>query len=162
MNSLANCGIYGDHDDSDIVIHDDPPAAWQRAWRQGIAPQLTTEGLQGLQKALQENNPALITGATTFPPPLHCVADWPVQGCCPLCWLLLDGKNPHEVSVGQLEERFAQACCRADQLLGEPAAVRYFLNEVDEWTREELRQNLLPEVDLALTQRQPAKQGGAA
>ena len=52
---------------------------------------------------------------------------------------------PHDVTVGQLEERFAQACQRADQLLGEPAAVRYFLNAVDEWTRPELIKNLPPQ-----------------
>src|SRR6266404_2857675 len=129
--------------------------AWQRAWRDGIVPQLTIAGLQGLKAALERDDPCLITGATTFPPPLQCVTDWPVERCCPLCYALLDGKQPHEVSVGLLEDRFAAACYRADQLLGEPAAVRYFLNQVDGWSREELRQNLLPEIKLALAQREP-------
>jgi hypothetical protein len=74
-----------------------------------------------------------------------------VEACCPLCYALLDGKQPYAVSVGPMEERFAQACWEADQLLGEPAAVRYFLNWVDETPRQQMRQELLAEVKLALT-----------
>ena len=67
---------------------------------------------------------------------------------------LLEGRKPHEVSVGPLQERCAAACYRADQLLGEPAGARYFLNAVDEWSRNELIANLLPEVERALSRRQ--------
>lgn len=154
MISLTKCGIHGDHDDSDIVLHDDPPTAWQRAWRQGILPQLTTKGLRGLQAALVKNDPRLITGATTYPPPLQCVAQCPVEGCCPLCFALLDGLEPHHIEVGSLEERLAAACWQADELLGEPTAVSYFLNAVDEWSRQDLIRNLLPEIKRALAQRQ--------
>jgi hypothetical protein len=129
---------------------------WQRAWRDGFVPQLTTRGLQGLCTALQENSPRLITGATTQPPPLQCTATWPVEGCCPVSFALLDGCKPYHVSVGALEERWAMACYQADQLLGEPAACRYFLNQVDEWSRVDLLRNLLPEVELALAEREPA------
>jgi hypothetical protein len=45
--------------------------AWRRVWRSGIVPQLTTEGLRGLLKALEKDSPRLITGATTSPPPLR-------------------------------------------------------------------------------------------
>jgi hypothetical protein len=130
--------------------------AWQHAWRDGFVPQLTTQGLKGLCKALQENSPRLITGATTNPPPLQSVTNWPVDGCCPVFFALLDGRRPYEVSVGALEERWAMACYRADQLLGEPAACRYLLNQIDEWSREDLLRNLLPEVELALAQRETA------
>jgi hypothetical protein len=127
--------------------------AWQRVWQEGIVPQLTTKGLQGLQKALEQDSPRLIAGATTSPPPLQCMANEPVEGCCPLCYALLDGKQPYAVSVGPLEQRFAEACWDADQRCGEPGAIRYFLNAADEWSRPELIKNLLPEVRLALTQR---------
>src|SRR5438477_2064089 len=126
MTSLSKCGITEDFDDSDIVIHDNPPTAWQRAFRIGILPQLSTLGLQGFRDALRRNDGRVIQGATSYPPPLQCMEDEPVEGCCPLCWLLLEGKKPHEVSVGPLQERFAAACYEADQLLGEPAGVRYF------------------------------------
>jgi hypothetical protein len=81
------------------------------------------------------------------------VAKEPVEGCCPLCYALLGGKQPYAVSVGPLEERFAHTCWEADQLIGEPAAIRYFLNWIDETPREQMRQELLAEVELALTQR---------
>src|SRR5437870_5220638 len=97
-----------------ILITEPALAAWQRAFRVGIVSQLTTAGLEGLRKALEQDDPRLITGATTNPPPLHCVADWAVEGCCPLCFALLDGRKPYEVSVGPMEERFAQACWNAD------------------------------------------------
>lgn len=143
----------------DIVITEDPPTAWQRAWRVGIAPQLSVEGLRGLQTALKNDDPRLITGATTNPPPLACMEREPVQGCCPLCFGLLDGSSPVAVSVGPLEECFAAACYRADQLLGEPAACRYFLNAVDEWSRPDLIRNLLPEVERALAERERQEAG---
>jgi hypothetical protein len=130
--------------------------AWQHAFRHGIVPQFTTKGLQGLRKALQENSPKLITGSTMLPPPLQCTIDWQVEACCPLSYALLDGLSPYAVCVGRLDELFAMACYRADQLLGEPAAVRWFLNTVDEWTRGDLLRNLLPEVELALAQRETA------
>ena len=159
MNSVQlndQCGIYGDLDDSDIVITGEPIAAWQRAFRVGLAPQLSAKGLEGLAAALERDDARLITGATTSPPPLQCVAAWPVEGCCPLCFALLDGQPPNAVMVGELEERFAAACWEADQRLGEPAACRYLLNAVDEWSRPELIGNLLPEIKRTLAQRQPA------
>jgi hypothetical protein len=129
---------------------------WRRVWRDGIAPQLTTKGLQGLKAALVRNDPRLITGAICYPPPLLCMQHQPVQQCCPLSWALLEGHLPEAVSVGPLEQRFAECCWTACERLGEPGAIRYFLNAVDEWSRDELRQNLLPEVDWALTQQDQA------
>jgi hypothetical protein len=149
------CGIHGDYGDRDIVRQPDPESlqAWQHVWRKGIVPQLTVAGLEGLKKALEENRRSLLTGATTFPPPLQCMQNEPVEGCCPLCYALLDGNRPEYVSVGALEERFAEACFRADQLCGEPGAIRWFLNAIDEWSRPELLQNLLREVNRTLAQR---------
>jgi len=128
-------------------------ASWQRAWRDGIVPQLTIVGLWHMKAALERNDPRMVAGASIVPPPLQSVLDFPVQACCPLCWALLDGLEPHQASVGLLEERFALACRRADELLGEPAAIRHFLNQIDEWTRQDRIWNLLPEVHRALAQR---------
>ena len=52
--------------------------AWQLVWRHGIAPQLTTTGLLALRQALESDDGRLIQGATTEPPPLQTVLDWPV------------------------------------------------------------------------------------
>ncbi|MBX9582421.1 MAG: hypothetical protein K2X87_19125, partial [Gemmataceae bacterium] len=58
-------------------------------------------------------------------------------------------------SVGEVEEFFARACFEADQRLGEPAACRWFLNWFDDTPRDQMRRELLPEVDRALAERLP-------
>jgi hypothetical protein len=137
------------------ILHTEPaPTAWQHVWRVGLAPQLSTRGLQALHKALSWDDPRLLQGSTTSPPPLQCVSGWPVRGCCPLCYALLDGEEPGSITASRLEERFAQACYSADMLLGEPAAVRYFLNYVDETPRDVMRRQLLAEIERTLAQRQ--------
>jgi hypothetical protein len=127
--------------------------AWQRTFRLGFAPQMTTRALEALRSALESDDARLITGATTLPPPLQAVAEWPVKAACPIGlsgWL---GESLE--SVGQVEEYFARLCYEADRRLGEPAACRYFLNWVDDTQREEMRQALLVEVLLALIGRTP-------
>jgi hypothetical protein len=56
-------------------------------------------------------------------------------------------------TVGEVEEYFARICFEADQRLGEPAAVRYFLNWFDDTPRVEMRRELLDEVNGTLAER---------
>jgi hypothetical protein len=58
-------------------------------------------------------------------------------------------------TVSEVEEFFARACFETDQRLGEPAACRWFLNWYDETPREEMRRQLLAEVNRSLAQLQP-------
>lgn len=127
--------------------------SWRIVWRNGFVPVLSTLGLFALRDALRTDDPRLVQGATTAPPPLLCVQDWPVEAACALgvCgWLgdLLD-------TVGQVEEHFAKCCFEADQRLGEPAACRWFLNWFDDTPRDDMRRDLLAEVELALADRLP-------
>lgn len=127
--------------------------SWRIVWRAGLCPMLTLAGLRALRTALQEDDPRLVQGATTTPPPLSCVQDWPVEAACALgvsAWLG-DGLE----TVGQVEEFFAKCCFEADQRLGEPAACRWFLNWFDDTPREEMRRELLAEVELAIAERVP-------
>jgi hypothetical protein len=131
--------------------------SWRKTWRDGVVPQLSIQALDRLRKALMNDDPHLLQGVTTQPPPLQCVQDWPVEGACALgyCGWRGDGRE----TVAQVEEFFAQACYEADQRLGEPAAVRYFLNWYDDTPRPEMRRQLLAEVNRALAHRlgdQPA------
>jgi hypothetical protein len=123
-------------------------ATWQRVFRQGLLPQFTKKSMEAFYAALLRDDPRIITGATMAPPPLSCMEGEAVERCCPLCWLLLDGRKPYEVSVGPLDERFAKACFECDQLMGEPASARAFLNAVDEWDRETMRKNLMAEIEV--------------
>ena len=124
---------------------------WRQVWREGVAPQLSTAGLESLQKALQGDDERLLQGATTSPPPLQCVRDWAVEGACVIGYCGWQGDGLETVS--QVEEFFAQVCFEVDKTLGEPAACRWFLNWFDDTPRAEVRGLLLAEVNRSLAQR---------
>ncbi len=111
--------------------------SWRRVWRDGLVPLLSTTGLEALRRGLADDDARLLQGATTTPPPLQCVHDWPVEAACALgyCGWVGDGLE----TVGEVEEFFARICFEADQALGEPAACRWFLNWFDEAPRQEMR-----------------------
>ena len=128
-------------------------ASWQIAWRDGIAPSLSTAALEALAAGLAWDDPALIRGATTNPPPLESLKDCPVEAACAVCYGAWKGDG--RATVGEVEEVFAGVCHMADEALGEPSAVRYFLNWFDDTPREEARLLLLAEVGIALAERRP-------
>ena len=130
--------------------------SWQMAWRNGILPQVSVSGLISLKEALKTNDRRLQQGATTNPPPLMCVKDWPVEGCCPIGFTGWKAQDESINTVGEVEEHFAKVCYNCDKLLGEPAACRYFLNWWDTTPREEAFKLLLEEVELALANHQLA------
>jgi hypothetical protein len=124
---------------------------WRKTWRNGFAPLLSTNGLQALRSVLVDDDPRLVQGSTTMPPPLMCVQDWPVEHACALgvCGWLGDGAN----TVGEVEEYFARLCFEADSNLGEPAGCRWFLNWFDDTPRNEMRREMIAEVDVELVRR---------
>jgi len=130
-------------------------ASWQITWRNGIVPQLSTPALNALAAGLACNDPAVLQGATTNPPPLESLKDCPVEAACALCYG--PWKGDRLATVGEVEEFFAGVCHMADVALGEPAAVRYFLNWIDDTPREEARLLLLAEVGIALAERRLVK-----
>jgi hypothetical protein len=79
------------------------------------------------------------------------VQDWPVEGACALTYCGWHGEGLQ--TVAEAEEFFARICFEVDQKLGEPAACRWFLNWFDETPREEMRRQLLVEVNRTLSQR---------
>jgi hypothetical protein len=128
---------------------------WRSVWREGVAPLLSTPALTALCKALENDDSRLIQGATTTPPPLSCMMDWPVECACALGYCGWQGDELE--TVGEVEEFFAQTCFDIDQRMGEPAGCRWFLNYFDETPREQMRRELLPEVELALQSRKEEK-----
>ena len=125
--------------------------SWRRVWRVGLAPLLSVEALAALRKALVEDDQRLIQGATSSPPPIPAYEDFPCGGCCLLGYLGWQGEGLE--TVGEVGSFFAAMCYRIDQRVGEPSGVRWLLNEYDEWPRDTMRAMLLPEVDLALSNR---------
>lgn len=136
-----------------------PPIPWQKVWRDGVAPNIPTKGLQALRWALEHDDPRLIQGATTTPPPMECVQNWPCEAGCLVSYpFAFDDPETSPVvsnkTVGETEEWFAKICFEADQAIGEPAGVRYLLNWFDDTPREQMRQELLEEVNLTLKGRE--------
>jgi hypothetical protein len=131
--------------------------SWRKVWREGLAPLLSTAGLESLKQALEQDDPRLQQGATTTPPPLQCVQDWPVEGACAIgfCGWQGDGLE----TVGDVEEFFARTCFEIDQRVGEPAGCRWFLNWFDETPRDEMRRLLVAEVNRTLAARRPSDFG---
>lgn len=122
--------------------------SWKEVWRKGIGPLLNRKELEALRDALVNDDPRLIQGATTTPPPLQYVQDWPTEAACALgyCGWQGDGLT----LVKDVEEFFARKCWETDQALGEPAAIRWFLNTYDDWPRDEMRREMIIEVQRSL------------
>ena len=128
--------------------------SWRRVWREGFVPSLPSAGLEALRVALRDDDPRLIQDATTTPPPLMCVQDWPCEAGCVLAYIgavMQGGFNA--ATVGEAEQFFAKCCFEADQRLGEAAACRWFLNWFDDTPRDEMLHELLGEVDRAIEHR---------
>jgi len=126
--------------------------SWRKVWREGLAPLLSTTSLEVLRRALLSDDSRLLQGATTTPPPLQCVQDWPVEAACALGYCGWQGEGLE--TVAEVEEFFARMCFEIDQRMGEPAACRWFLNWFDETPRDEMRRGLLAEVNRNLAERQ--------
>ena len=131
--------------------------SWRKVWREGLAPQISVAGLEALARGLANDDPQLLQGATTTPPPLQCVQEWPVEAACVLGYCGWQGEGLE--TVAEVEEFFAKACFEADQILGEPAACRWFLNWYDDTPRDEMRRLLLAEVNRTLAQRRAESRG---
>ncbi len=125
--------------------------SWRKVWREGVDPVLSLEGLQALERALKTDDPRLLQGATTTPPPLQSVMDWPVEAACALglCGWLGDELD----TVGEVEEFFGRVCWEVDRKMNERAGSRWFLNAYDEWPRPVMIAKLLPEVQRSLALR---------
>jgi hypothetical protein len=126
--------------------------SWRKVWRDGLAPLLSTPALHALRRALADDDPRLVQGVTTSPPPIVSLAGWPVEAACATAYCGWQGDGLQ--TVGEVEEFFASMCFMMDQRLDEPAGCRWFLNWFDETPRDIMRRALLPEVALSLASRE--------
>lgn len=124
---------------------------WRRVWREGIAPQLTVYELSGLAHAIASDDPKLIQGATTSPPAFGAFLKLQCEAACAIGYCGWLGDEPR--TVGEVEAFFQRVCDGADAAMEAPAALRYFLNWVDDTPRDEMRRQLLAEVHVALSAR---------
>ena len=126
-----------------------PPLAWQLAWRDGIAPQLSTAGLKALERALADDDPRLIQGCTVAPLAAVCGPWAPAQGCCPIGFSFWQGDGVATVGdVAASVNHVIADCTRISNV----SAV-WFLNFVDSLDRVTMRHALLDEVRFVLRER---------
>lgn len=126
--------------------------SWRTVWRKA-APLLPTKGLEALGRALRADDPRLVQGCTTPPPPLVCVQGWPTEAACLLGYCGWQSGTLKDETVECVEEFFARTCYEIDQIMGKPADCRWLLNWYDETPRDRMRAELLPEVELELARR---------
>lgn len=124
--------------------------SWRLVWRLGMQPSLPTAGLRRLLQFLRNDDKRWVQGATTSPPPLMVVRDWPIEAGDAIAIAAVDD---FDCTVGEAEEAFARVCFECDQRLGEPAACRWQLNWHDDSPRDEVRRELIAEVELELARR---------
>jgi hypothetical protein len=124
---------------------------WREVWRKGLAPLLSKAGLEAVRVGLVGDDVRILQGATTNPPPLHCVANWPAEAACVIGYCSWQGDGLE--TVAEVEEYFTRTCFAIDQRLGEPGACRWFLNWYDETPRAEMRGLLAAEVSRGLAER---------
>jgi hypothetical protein len=128
--------------------------SWRKVWRDGLAPLASTGQLEALRDALAGDDPRLLQGATTNPPPLLCLEDRPVEAACAVGIMGVEACGGWgEATVGAVEEVFVGLCHEIDKRVGEPAGCHWFLNWADETPRDEMRRELLAEVSRELAGR---------
>src|SRR6266511_3011955 len=82
--------------------------SWRKVWRDGLAPLLSTEGLEALRRALESDDARLLQGATTTPPPLQCVQDWPVEAACGVGFCGWPRDEMRRLLLGEVNRTLAQ------------------------------------------------------
>lgn len=117
---------------------------WRSVWRVGIAPTLSDAALAALGKGLEEDSKFILQGATTSPPPLAAVADWPCEAACPLGYAGWKGDGVE--TVGAVESFLERVCVESDRLTGDRGSARHLLNWVDDTPRAVVRRELGAEI----------------
>jgi hypothetical protein len=129
---------------------------WQQVWRDGLAPILSDRALQALQEGLERLEPTLLQGATTLPQPIAASRDWKCEGGCAIAYCGWRGEGL--MTVGEVEEFFANCCAQADLRLGYVGACVDFINFFDEGNINEVRVLLGTEVKLEQQRRLDKRQ----
>ena len=133
--------------------------SWRLVWRDGFVPVLSTAGSGSAAGRPPGRRPAAHPGQHHHPAPAHVRAGLAGRGRL-RPRRSAAGRATDLETVGQVEEFFARGCFEADQRLGEPAACRWFLNWFDDTPRDEMRRELLAEVERALADRAARRAAG--
>lgn len=126
---------------------------WRQCWRLGFAPHLPTKGLEALAKALREDDPALIQGESVRPNVPFDGTPKRATGACAVAYCAWSRTTRRGDMILELEQKFADICARVDNSFEYLPSTRRFLNWYDRTPRDEMRAELLPEVEMELESR---------
>jgi hypothetical protein len=131
---------------------------WRRILRDGLLRSLTDAELHALRRGLADDDPALLQGMMTLPPPMEILGDWQVEGADLLAYPGWRGRELK--TVKEVEERAWALCSAIDARLGDGAA-KELLGWYDATPRPDVIHTLLGETERELMIRM-ARQAGAA
>jgi len=123
-----------------------PAPAWEQVWW-AVEPSLPLAGLEALETALADDDPALVQGCTVYgrPTKMACLIAYAV-------WQGLGLTDPDDV-----EQAFGRVLFEADERLGECGGTRWLLTPWDAWPRKEAFAALLPLVTEARRAREESQ-----
>ena len=123
--------------------------SWRLVWRDGFAPVLTTDRAGGPPRRPRGGRPPADAGLHDHPAPAACACRTG-RSRPPARSATAAGRATGWRPSARSRSSSPACCFEADQRLGEPAACRWFLNWFDDTPRDEMRRELLAEVELAL------------
>jgi hypothetical protein len=129
---------------------------WQKT---NLAADYDTGELQALRRGLASDDPALLQGMMTMPPPLECLHDWQVEAADLTAYPAWRGRGL--VTVKEVEECAWALCSGIDARLGE-GAVKEVLAWYDATPRKDVRAVLLGEVEREMMIRMIRQAAGVA
>lgn len=149
---LPEVEIYSD---TDTLIATTP--LWEYAFRVGVAPSLSTPGLQALARGLKSNDPRILQAAVTAPRLGYSGvnAHRPVEGADVVAYAAWQGDGL--TTIGACDAYSAHVFADADTRLGYPGASGDFWQWFDDTPRDEVLPDLLRVVTAILVERE----GGA-
>jgi hypothetical protein len=128
---------------------------WRCVLKVGVLPHATAEGLESLADALRRGDPRLIR--RHLMEPLYLCRDMPVACCCPLCWLVWQGRRG--VTVGEVYDGWQELCRACEAATGSKMALQSVVDALDGWVDGSYNAEPLPagellaEIDLELARR---------
>jgi hypothetical protein len=117
---------------------------WRDTFRRGIAPTLSDAALEALRVGLLEDDPRVLQGCSTRPPPLTACWSIPCEAACPIGYAGWQGEGIE--TVGGVEEFLRGVLAESDRLTGERGSARHLLNWVDCSPRDVVRREMLAEI----------------
>lgn len=132
---------------------------WRYVFRNGVAKQLSANGLVALREAIKGDDPRLVQGITLKP--IVGGNHARVYSCCFISYAAWQGEGME--LCGNVLDFFSRVCDRTNEALmgkkvpseirDERFPVKAFLNWYDDTQREVVFADLLPEIELELASR---------